>query len=99
MTKKSEAASALLHADRKAAAAARRHEDSLAVRLLDHVADLGDQPPLRILRGWVCAVGLIGGARRLAATGLRMRAAHTLAPLVKDAVKHRVDRTRPRSAA
>jgi undecaprenyl-diphosphatase len=99
MTKRSDAAGALLRADRKAAAAARRHKQSLPVRILDHVADLGDQPPMRILCGSVIAVGLVAGDRRLAATGLRMLAAHTLATLVKDAVKHRVDRTRPRSAA
>ena len=28
------------------------HEHSLPVRLLEHVADLGDQPQLRILCGW-----------------------------------------------
>jgi len=97
MKKPSEAAEAVVHADRKAAAAVLPFEESLPVRLLDHVADLGDQPPMRILCGSVIAVGLVGGDRRLAATGLRMLAAHTLATLVKDAVKHRVDRTRPRS--
>jgi membrane-associated phospholipid phosphatase len=95
----SRAGGALLRADRKAAAVARRHEASLPVRLLEHVADLGDQPPMRILCGSVIAVGLVAGDRRLAATGLRMLAAHTLATLVKDAVKRRVDRTRPRSLA
>ena len=93
----SKAGRALLRADRKTAAAALRHEDSLPVRLLEHVADLGDQPPMRILCGSVIAVGLFGGNRRLAIAGVRMLAAHTLATLVKDAVKHRVDRTRPRS--
>jgi membrane-associated phospholipid phosphatase len=84
--------------DAKAAKAARRHAGSPAVRALEHVADLGDQPQLRILCGAVIAVGLIGGDRRLARTGWRMLAAHTLATLAKDFVKHRVDRTRPRSA-
>jgi len=97
MKKPSEAAEAVVHADRKAAAAVLPFEESLPVRLLDHVADLGDQPPMRILCGSVIAVGLIGGNRRLAGAGLRMLAAHTLATLVKDAVKRRVDRTRPRS--
>jgi membrane-associated phospholipid phosphatase len=98
MTKPSEAAEALVRADRKTANAALPYEGSLPVRLLDHVADLGDQPPLRILCGSVIAVGLMAGDRRLARAGLRMLAAHTLATLVKDAVKRRVDRTRPRSA-
>ena len=99
MKKPSEAARALVRADRKAAEAALPYEESLPVRLLDHVADLGDQPPMRILCGSVIAIGLIGGDRRLAGAGLRMLAAHTLATWVKDAVKHRVDRTRPRSVS
>ena len=90
---------ALVQADETAAEAVLPYEKSLPVRLLEHVADLGDQPPMRILCGSVIAVGLIGGDRRLAGAGLRMLAAHTLATLVKDAVKRRVDRTRPRSAA
>jgi membrane-associated phospholipid phosphatase len=93
----SKAGRALLHADRKAAAVARRYKDSLPVQLLEHVADLGDQPPMRILCGSVIAVGLLAGDRRLAGAGLRMLAAHTLATLVKDVVKRRVDRTRPRA--
>jgi membrane-associated phospholipid phosphatase len=87
----------MVRADRKAADAALPYEESLPVRLLEHVADLGDQPPMRILCGSVIAVGLVAGDRRLAGAGLRMLAAHTLATLVKDAVKKRVDRTRPRS--
>lgn len=90
---------ALVRADRKTADAVLPYEESLPVRLLEHVADLGDQPPMRILCGSVIAVGLIAGDRRLARAGVRMLAAHTLATLAKDAIKHRVDRTRPRSAA
>jgi membrane-associated phospholipid phosphatase len=97
MKKPSEAARTLVRADRKAAETVLPYENSLPVRLLEHVADLGDQPPMRILCGSVIAVGLIGGNRRLTGAGLRMLAAHTLATLVKDAVKRRVDRTRPRS--
>jgi membrane-associated phospholipid phosphatase len=99
MKKKSDPAKAALDADAVVAAKMRRQQDSPLVRALDFVADLGDQPPLRILCGSVIAVGLIGGDRRLAKAGLRMLAAHTLATVVKDVVKKRVDRTRPRSAA
>jgi membrane-associated phospholipid phosphatase len=98
MKKKSDPAKAALDADNAVAAAMRRHEGSPLVRVLEFVADLGDQPQMRILCGSVIAVGLIGGDRRLAKTGLRMLAAHTLATVVKDMVKKRVDRTRPRSA-
>jgi membrane-associated phospholipid phosphatase len=92
-------ASHVLVADNAAARLARRYEDTKAVELLDHVADLGDQPPMRILCAGVIGIGLLAGDRRLARTGVAMLAAHTLATFVKDQVKERVDRTRPRSAA
>jgi membrane-associated phospholipid phosphatase len=97
MSKTSDAAAALVDVDRLTARKTLPHEHSLPVRLLDHVADLGDQPQMRILCGSVIALGLIRGDRRLAGSGLKMLAAHTLATLAKDFVKHRVDRTRPRS--
>ena len=98
MPKPSDAAAAVVEADKAVAEAVLPHEESLPVRLLEHVADLGDQPPMRILCASVIVVGLIGGDRRLARTGVKMLAAHTLATLAKDFVKHRVDRTRPRSS-
>jgi undecaprenyl-diphosphatase len=91
------ATDAVLEADAATMDAVTPHRGSLPVRLLDHVADLGDQPQLRTLCGAVIAIGLLGGDRRLARTGLKMLAAHTLATWTKDFVKHRVDRTRPRS--
>jgi membrane-associated phospholipid phosphatase len=93
-----EPARRLLAADNAAARLARRYEDSAAVKILEHVADLGDQPPMRILCGAVIGVGLLAGDRRLARAGVAMLAAHSLATFVKDEVKERVDRTRPRSA-
>ena len=94
-----DAAKTAFAADTAAARLARRYEDSAAVAVLEHVADLGDQPPMRILCGAVIGIGLLAGNRRLARAGVAMLAAHTLATVVKDQVKERVDRTRPRSAA
>ena len=88
---------AVLAADSAAAEAALPYRGSAAMAALGHFASLGDQPPLRALCASVIAVGLIGGDGRLARSGLRMLAAHTLATLAKDLVKRRVDRTRPRS--
>lgn len=88
---------ALLAADAAAADAALPYRGSAAMKALGHFASLGDQPPLRTLCAAVIAAGLAGGDRRLARAGIRMLAAHTLATLAKDFVKHRVDRTRPRS--
>ena len=97
MPKPSDAAAAVVEADKAVAEAVLPHEESLPVRLLEHVADLGDQPPMRILCASVIAVGLIGGDRRLMRTGVKMLVAHSFATLAKDFVKLRVDRTRPRS--
>ena len=87
----------LQRADAAVAEAAIPYGDSPAVRAIEPLADLGDQPPMRALCGAVIAVGLFGGDRRLTRTGLRMLAAHSLATFAKDFIKHRVDRTRPRS--
>jgi membrane-associated phospholipid phosphatase len=93
----SEAGEALLDADAAVVAAVKPWKKSAPVRALEHVADLGDQPPMRILCGAVIAAGILLRDRRLAGTGVRMLAAHTVATLAKDFVKKRVDRTRPRS--
>jgi membrane-associated phospholipid phosphatase len=98
MPQLSDAGDALVEADRLTAQAVLPHEKSLAVRILDPIADLGDQPQMRVLCASVIAVGLFGGERRLAGAGVRMLAAHTLATLAKDVIKRRIDRTRPRSA-
>ena len=97
MAKAKKAAERLQKADAAVADAVVPYGDSGAMRALEPVADLGDQPPMRALCGAVIAIGLLGGDRRLARTGLRMIAAHTLATLAKDFIKKRIDRTRPRS--
>jgi membrane-associated phospholipid phosphatase len=97
VAKPKQAAGKLQRADAAVADAVMPYGDSPAMRLLEPLADLGDQPPMRALCGAVIAVGLFGGDRRLTRTGLRMLAAHTLATFAKDFVKHRIDRTRPRS--
>ena len=87
----------MLAADAAAAEAALPYRGSTAMKALGHFASLGDQPPLRTLCAAVIAAGLAGGDRRLARAGVRMLVAHSLATFAKDFVKHRVDRTRPRS--
>jgi membrane-associated phospholipid phosphatase len=97
MARARKAADAVLGADAAAADALLPHRRTRAVRALDRVADLGDQPPMRLLCGSVIAAGLLGGDRRLTRAGLRMLAAHSLATWAKDHIKRRIDRTRPRS--
>ena len=69
-----------------------------AARRVSAFAELGDQPPLRILCGLVIAVGLARRDSKLIRTGLRMLAAHSVATGVKGFIKNRVDRTRPADA-
>ena len=88
-------ATALEKADVAVAQAVAPYEESPAVRLTGLFGKLGDQPPMRILVGGVLAIGLVRRDVRLIRAGFRMLAAHTLATLAKDAVKKRIDRTRP----
>jgi membrane-associated phospholipid phosphatase len=95
--KPAEAAERLLEADAAVADAARPLDEKPFMAVVDRIAGLGDQPPMRLLCGAVIVGGILGRDARLARAGVRMLAAHTLATLAKDFVKKRVDRTRPRS--
>ena len=72
--------------------------ESLPVRALSFVSDLGDQPQLRLMSSALIVFGLVSSNRRLSHAGARMLIAHELATLAKRFVKDRIDRTRPRSA-
>lgn len=91
------AAKAVEDFDAATAAAVKPYRETPPVRALSLLSKLGDQPPMRAISAAVIALGLARDDRRLARAGLRMLAAHTLATIVKDIVKRRVDRTRPRS--
>jgi undecaprenyl-diphosphatase len=92
-----EAADALLDADAAAADAAEEYRGTPAVRMLAKLSEMGDQPQIRSLCAALILGGFARGDRRLVRAGFRMLASHELATMVKNAVKHRVDRTRPRS--
>ena len=74
-------------------------EQSTAGRLVGRFAELGDQPPMRILSGATIAAAVIRRDRKLLRAGLRMLGAHSLATLAKAFVKDNVDRTRPSAAS
>jgi membrane-associated phospholipid phosphatase len=93
--KAKDAADTVAEADLAVAEAFAPYEDTLAVRAVSVVAKLGDQPPLRALCGAAVAAGLLRGDDRLAKAGLRALAAHTVATMAKNAIKRRIDRTRP----
>jgi membrane-associated phospholipid phosphatase len=92
-----QAADALLEADAAVADAAEEIQQTRAVRVMAMLSEIGDQPQMRALAGGLVAVGLFGRNPRLMKAGVRMLAAHELATFLKNVVKNRVDRTRPRS--
>ena len=92
-----DAAEAVQEADAAVVDAVEPIRKTAPVRLLSTLSEIGDQPQIRALSGALFATGLIRGDRRLMRAGVRMLASHELATALKNFVKHRVDRTRPRS--
>ncbi len=90
---------ALLGLDAAAHRAVRPHRRHKAVEALSWYSEIGDQPQLRALGGGLLALGLVRGDGRMARAGARMLLAHELATAAKNFVKHRIDRSRPRSAS
>lgn len=88
---------ALVEADAAVAQAVDPYRKSLPVRLLATLSEAGDQPQARALSLCVLALGVARNDGRLMRAGARMIVAHEAATLVKNFVKRRVDRTRPRS--
>ena len=93
----SDAAEAVQEADAAAVDAVEPIRRAAPVRLLSTLSEIGDQPQIRALCVALFAAGLVRGDRRLMRAGVRMLASHELATALKNFVKHRVDRTRPRS--
>jgi membrane-associated phospholipid phosphatase len=75
------------------------YANSAAVRVLDVVSKLGDQPELRLIATSFMVVGTFAGSDRLVRAGARMIIAHEAATAAKDLLKTEIDRTRPRSAS
>ncbi len=92
-----EAADALLETDAAVADAAEELRGTPPVRAIAALSEIGDQPQMRALSVSLVAAGLLGRNPRLARAGVRMLLSHELATAIKNAIKNRVDRTRPRS--
>jgi undecaprenyl-diphosphatase len=92
------AAEPLFEFDKKARKAFLSFRGNRVMRALDAVGDVGDQPPMRLLCGGLLAFGLVRGDARMVRAGGRMLLSHELATALKTTVKHRIDRSRPRSA-
>lgn len=89
----------LLELDRRAGKAFKPYRESLPIKAVSLWGGIGDQPQIRLLAAGLVIAGLVRRDPRLLAAGARMLASHELATLAKNAVKHRVDRHRPRSNA
>ena len=94
-----DAGKALLEIDHKAHEAAEQERGSVPVRIAGWLSEIGDQPQARMLCAGVLLLGLVRRDPRLLGAGARMLLAHELATMTKNAIKHRVDRRRPRSAS
>ena len=84
-------------ADLAAVEAAKPVSKTRPMKLISLLSEVGDQPQMRMLCGAAIAARLARGDTRLTKAGVRMLAAHSLATFAKNLVKHRIDRTRPRS--
>ncbi len=69
------------------------------VKALRKVGQAGDQPQLRALGAGLFVLGLVRSDPQMMRAATRMLLSHELATLAKSAIKHRIDRARPRSAA
>jgi len=89
----------LLDADHRIHKAVEQDRGSRLVKATGTLSEIGDQPQMRLLCAGMIAAGLLRKDMRLLGAGARMLLAHELAAAMKSAVKHRVDRRRPRSAS
>ncbi|CAM3274093.1 phosphatase PAP2 family protein [Paracoccus nototheniae] len=94
-SRQSDGSGPLEQADKDAARQAGRHRHHPVVKALGGFSEIADQTPLSLLCGSVALGGALTGRPALAATGLRMLAAHGLANGIKRLIKNRVRRTRP----
>ena len=83
--------------DRRVSAKVNQKRDSWPMRLIGSASEIGDQPQMRMLCAATIIFGVVRRDSRLAKTGVKMLAAHTLATWGKGGVKAVIDRTRPDS--
>ena len=89
----------LLNMDGAVRKAVLPYRRNLAVKALSWFSEVGDQPQMRALCAGYIAIGLLRADARMVRAGSRMLVSHELATAAKSFIKHRVDRSRPRSAA
>ena len=92
-----QAAETLLKADSAVANAVDPYRETGPIKALSLLSEIGDQPQARALSLGLFGLGIVTRNARLAQAGARMMVAHEGATLIKDFIKRRIDRTRPRS--
>lgn len=93
-----QAAKAIAKADQEASHDAARQRHTRPVRIASALGEIADQPQMIAVSTATIAAGLIARRPDLVRGGARMLAAHLLATAAKSAIKHRIDRSRPRKA-
>lgn len=85
--------------DKKVRKALLPYRETKPVEAIGRLSQIGDQAQLRVLAGGTVVFGLVRRDPRMIGAGVRMLIAHEVATLMKDFIKRRVIRARPRSAA
>lgn len=98
MSKTRTAADTILAVDKEATHTAAQVRDTRLAKIAGTAADVADQPPLIALSIGTALIGVVARRPDLIRGGLRMLASHLVATGIKNAIKHRVDRTRPNRA-
>lgn len=96
MAKKTKAAEPLFEIDRQARKLFKPYRETRAVKAIHAFGSIGDQAQMRLVCLGMFGLGALRRDPRMMRAGVRMLLSHELATLAKDAVKRRVDRTRPR---
>ena len=98
MSKTKQAAHRAVKADRKVSQKTAKHRDAPAVRGIQSVSELADQPPLIALSVATIVAGTAMRKPIVIRSGIRMLASHLIATGIKTAIKQSIDRTRPAKA-
>lgn len=87
----------LFKIDRKAKALFKPYRKTRPARMVDAVSQITDQPELRLLCAGLFGLGLLHADNRMVRASVRMLVAHETANFIKNTIKRRIDRPRPRS--
>lgn len=88
----------LAQAEHEVAVVVGARRNTVPLKLVGMLAEVGDQPPMIAVSVGTLVAGLLGRRPAIARGGARMLAAHLVATGVKTLIKHRFDRRRPAAA-